>query len=68
MRLSNRFIRNLHLATTPIIGAFVYSDALRDNEVFVTLVQWGVFPLAAGAGLALWIRGYLARRAANTRN
>lgn len=64
MQLSHRLLRNLHLATTPIVGAFIYSSGLRENEAFVSLVQWGVFPLVAGAGLALWIRPRLARRAA----
>ena len=65
MRLSHRLLRNVHLATAPILGAFVYSGALRENDAFVSIVQWGVFPLVAGAGLALWLRGFLARRAAN---
>ena len=66
MHLSRRLLRNLHLATTPLVGAFVYSGALRDNEVFVSIMQWGVFPLVAGAGLALWIHPRLARRASNS--
>lgn len=65
MQLSHRFLRNLHLATTPLVGAFIYSSALREHDAFVAIVQWGVFPLVAGAGLALWMRPRLARRAAN---
>jgi hypothetical protein len=62
MQLSGRLLRNLHLATAPVIGAFVYSAALRENDIFVAIVQWGVFPVVAGAGLALWIRPRLVRR------
>ena len=68
MRLSHRLLRNLHLATAPILGAFVYSSPLRENEVFVSLVQWVVFPLVAGAGLALLIRPWLARRSAERKH
>jgi hypothetical protein len=68
MRLSHRLLRNLHLATTPILGAFIYSRALRYNEPFLTIVQWGVFPLVASAGLALLIRPWLARRAAESKS
>lgn len=64
MQLPFRLIRNLHLATSPFIGAFVYSGALRSNETFLALIQWGVFPLVAAAGLALWLRPRLARRGA----
>jgi hypothetical protein len=68
MRLSHRLLRNLHLATTPILGAFVYSSPMRENEVFLSIVQWGVFPLVAGAGLALLIRPWLARRAVESKH
>lgn len=64
MQSSHRLLRYLHLASTPFVGAFVYSGALRANEAFVAFVQWGVFPLVAAAGLALWARPWLARRAA----
>ncbi len=64
MRMSHRLLRNLHLATTPILGAFVYASPLRENPVFVAIVQWGVFPLVASAGLVMWIRPWLARRTA----
>ena len=64
MRMSHRLLRNLHLATTPILGAFVYASPLRENPVFVAIVQWGVFPLVASAGLVMWIRPWLARREA----
>jgi hypothetical protein len=62
MRLPLRLIRNLHLAASPVIGAFVYSGDLRSNDVFLALVQWGVFPLVAAAGIALWLGPRLARR------
>ena len=62
IQLPFKFIRNLHLTASPFIGAFVYSDALRSNETFLGLIQWGVFPLVAAAGLALWLRPRLARR------
>ncbi|MCE2946822.1 MAG: hypothetical protein ACK5TI_00505 [bacterium] len=65
MRLSHRLLRNLHLATTPILGAFVYASPLRENAAFVSLVQWGVFPLVAGAGLVMLIRPWLDRRASS---
>jgi hypothetical protein len=64
MKFPSRLIRNLHLATTPFLGAFVYSGALREVDAFVLAVQWGAFPLAASAGLALWLGPRLARRAA----
>ncbi len=69
MRLTHRVLRNMHLATTPILGAFVYASPLRENPAFATAVQWGVFPLVAGAGLVMWLRPWLARRSAesNTR-
>ena len=63
MPLPLKLIRNLHLAASPVIGAFVYSGALRDNETFLAVVQWVVFPLVAAAGLALWLAPRLARRA-----
>lgn len=66
MQLSHRLLRNMHLATTPILGAFVYASPLREHAVYVAIVQWGVFPLAAGAGCLMWIRPWLARRAAPT--
>ena len=62
MPLPYKLIRNLHLAASPVIGAFVYSGALRDNATFLALVQWVVFPLVAAAGLALWLGPRLARR------
>lgn len=64
MLLSHRLLRNLHLATTPVLGAFVYASPLRENPAMVAIVQWGVFPLVAGAGMMMWIRPWLARRAA----
>ena len=61
MKLPYRWIRNLHLLSAPLIGAFVYSSALRELDAFVTLVQWAVFLLVAGAGLVLWLAPRLAR-------
>ncbi len=63
MQIPHKLIRNLHLAAAPFIGAFVYSGALRANETFAALVQWGVFPLMAVGGLLLWLGPRLARRA-----
>ena len=63
MKLPLKLIRNLHLAASPLIGAFVYSGALRANDTFVAIVQWGVFPVVAAAGLALWLGPRLMRRA-----
>lgn len=65
MPLPYKLIRKLHLAASPVIGAFVYSGALRDNATFLALVQWVVFPLVAAAGLALWLGPRLARRGAS---
>ncbi len=62
MRLTHRLLRNVHLATTPILGIFVYASPLREHPAFVAIVQWGVFPLVAGAGLVMWIRPWLTRR------
>jgi hypothetical protein len=67
MRLSHRLLRNIHLATTPILGAFVYASPLRENPAFVSIVQFGVFPIVAGAGLVMWIRPWLARRASGNK-
>jgi hypothetical protein len=67
MKIPHTLIRNLHLAASPFIGAFVYSSALRANETFAALVQWGVFPLMAAGGLALWLSPRLARRARTRR-
>jgi len=64
MQIPFKLIRNLHLAASPFIGAFVYSGALRSNETFLALIQWGVFPLVAAAGLALWLGPRLVRRGA----
>ncbi|MFM7531184.1 MAG: hypothetical protein ACKO5J_01580 [Rubrivivax sp.] len=62
MQLPFKLIRNLHLAASPFIGAFVYSGALRQSETFLVLIQWVVFPLVAAAGLALWLGPRLSRR------
>jgi hypothetical protein len=67
MQLSHRLLRNLHLATTPVLGAFVYASPLREHATFFAIVQWGVFPVVAGAGLLMWIRPWLARRTAEAR-
>jgi hypothetical protein len=61
MRLPHKLVRGLHLAAAPLIGAFVYSRALRDDEIFAAVVQWAAFPLLAAAGLALWLGPRLAR-------
>ena len=68
MKLPHRLLRNLHLATTPVLGAFVYASPLRENANFVAIVQWGVFPVVAGAGLLMWIRPWLARRPAEAKS
>ena len=68
MKLPHRLLRNLHLATTPVLGAFVYASPLRENATFVAIVQWGVFPVVAGAGLLMWILPWLSRRAADTKS
>ena len=62
MKLPFKLIRNVHLAASPFIGAFVYSGALRQSETFLVLIQWVVFPLVAAAGLALWLGPRLSRR------
>lgn len=61
MQIPFKLIRNLHLAASPFIGAFVYSGALRQNDAFLSVIQWVVFPLVATAGLALWLGPRLAR-------
>lgn len=68
MKPSHRLLRNLHLATTPVLGAFVYASPLRESATFVAIVQWDVFPVVAGAGLLMWIRPWLARRAAEAQS
>ena len=68
MKLSHRLLRNLHLATTPVLGAFVYARPLREHATFVAIIQWDVFPTVAGAGLLMWIRPWLARRAAEAKS
>jgi hypothetical protein len=62
MRLPHKLLRASHLAAAPLIGAFVYSRALRADDIFVAVVQWVAFPLLAAAGLALWLGPRLARR------
>lgn len=62
MRFPFKLIRNVHLAASPFIGAFVYAGALRSNETFLAVIQWVVFPLVAAAGLALWLGPRLSRR------
>ena len=62
MRLTHRLLRNIHLAATPFLGAFVYAGPLRENAAFVSIVQWGVFPLVAVAGIVMLIRPWLAKR------
>ncbi|MFN5339573.1 MAG: hypothetical protein ACK5BI_07645, partial [Burkholderiales bacterium] len=42
----------------------IYASPLRENATFVAIVQWGVFPVVAGAGLLMWIRPWLAGRTA----
>ena len=61
MRLPYRAIRNIHLFGSPFVGAFIYSDALRQVGAFAALVQWGLFPLMAAAGLLLWMAPQIAR-------
>ena len=61
MQIPSQLIRNVHLAASPFIGAFVYSGALRDNDAFLSVIQWVVFPLVAAAGLVLWLGPRLAR-------
>ncbi|MFY8085127.1 MAG: hypothetical protein ACOVN7_15545 [Rubrivivax sp.] len=68
MQIPFKLIRNLHLAASPFIGAFVYSSALRENDAFLAVIQWGVFPLVAAAGLALWLGPRLARRGGSGRS
>jgi hypothetical protein len=61
--LTHRLLRNIHLAATPFLGAFVYAGLLRENPAFVSIVQWGVFPLLAIAGMVMLIRPWLSKRA-----
>jgi hypothetical protein len=61
MQIPFKLIRNVHLAASPFIGAFVYSGALRENDAFLSVIQWVVFPLVAAAGLVLWLGPRLAR-------
>jgi hypothetical protein len=63
MRMPYVLLRTVHIAASPLIGAFVYSGFLRANETFVRIVQWGVFPLVAGEGLAMWLAPRVIRRA-----
>ena len=67
MKPSHRMLRNLHLATTPVLGAFVYASPLRESASFVAIVQWVVFPVVAGAGLLMWFRPWLAGRTAEAK-
>jgi hypothetical protein len=60
---SHRLLRNLHVATKLALGAIVYAVAQREDPTFVAIVQWGVFPLVASAGVLMWIRPWLAKRA-----
>jgi hypothetical protein len=66
MHLPYHQLRRVHLATSPVIGTFVYSPTLRAWEPFAAAVQFGVFPLIALAGLALWLGPRLGRRSSAT--
>ena len=62
MRLTHRLLRNIHVAATPFLGAFVYAGPLRESPAFVSIVQWGVLPLVAVAGMVMLIRPWLSKR------
>lgn len=66
--ISRLVLRSVHLVGAPLIGAFVYSSALRDVPAFTLGVQVVVFPLIALAGLAMWpgLRGLRRRLARPT--
>jgi hypothetical protein len=68
MQIPVKLIGNLHPAAAPLIGAFGYSGALRSNGAVLAVIQWGVFPLVAAAGLALWLGPRLARRGGSWRS
>jgi len=68
MKPSHRMLRNLHLATTPALCAFVYASPLRESATFVAIAQWVVFPVVAGAGLLMWFRPWLAGRTAEAKS
>jgi hypothetical protein len=68
MKTTVGWIRCAHMAASPLIGAFIYSPALREHAVFAPLVQAVVFPLVGALGLWLWLGPrWLARRAAAAR-
>ncbi|MBL3705672.1 hypothetical protein GI582_23500 [Sulfitobacter sp. BDSS02] len=46
--------RYTHLAVALLIGAYVYSPTLSSNLAFQALIQFGVFPIIALSGIAMW--------------
>lgn len=63
MRLPYSTLRALHLALGPLLGLFVHAPNLRNDPLVLGLVQFGLFPAVALAGLALWLGRRVARRA-----
>lgn len=55
-----RVLRVLHLLTAAAIGTYLYSP-LIDAAWAAAALQWGVFPLMAASGLAMWQQARLAR-------
>jgi hypothetical protein len=47
-------LRTAHLVVAALIGAYVYSPSLSGNAAFQALIQFGVFPVIAFSGIAMW--------------
>lgn len=62
MPLPYKQLRLVHLVLAPLTGLFVYAPSLRADPLFLAVMQFGVFPLIALAGLTLWLGPKLARR------
>lgn len=61
MRLPYRRLRRVHLLLAPLMGVFLYSPSLRNDPHVLAIVQFGLFPAVALAGLALWLGPRLPR-------
>lgn len=46
-------IRAVHLLVSLLLVALVYSDSLRQNEGFITLVRVAL-PIVVASGIAMW--------------
>ena len=46
--------RYTHLIVAVLLGAYIYSPTLNASAVYQALMQFGVFPVIALSGVAMW--------------